>query len=36
VAAHLGFADQYQFSRAFKRTFGVSPARFQWETAGGP
>jgi AraC-like DNA-binding protein len=34
VAAHLGFADQYQFSRAFKRVFGVSPARFQRETAG--
>lgn len=35
VAAHLGFADQYQFSRAFKRIFGISPARFQRETAGG-
>ena len=34
VAAHLGFADQYQFSRAFKRVFGASPARFQRETAG--
>jgi len=34
VAAHLGFADQYQFSRAFKRVFGVSPARFQRETGG--
>ena len=34
VAAHLGFADQYQFSRAFKRVFGISPARFQRETAG--
>ena len=29
VAAHLGFADPYQFSRAFKRVFGISPARFQ-------
>jgi AraC-like DNA-binding protein len=34
VAAELGFADQYQFSRAFKRVFGISPARFQRETAG--
>jgi len=33
VAARLGFADQYQFSRAFKRVFGTSPARFQQETA---
>lgn len=34
VAAHLGFADQYQFSRAFKRVFGISPACFQRETVG--
>ena len=34
VAAHLGFADPYQFSRAFKRVFGISPARFQRDTAG--
>jgi AraC-like DNA-binding protein len=34
VASHLGFADQYQFSRAFKRVFGISPARFQRDTAG--
>jgi AraC-like DNA-binding protein len=34
VAAHLGFADPYQFSRAFKRVFGISPARFQSDTAG--
>ena len=34
VASHLGFADPYQFSRAFKRVFGVSPVRFQRETAG--
>jgi AraC-like DNA-binding protein len=27
VAAHLGFADQYQFSRAFKRISGISPGR---------
>jgi AraC-like DNA-binding protein len=33
VAARLGFADQYQFSRAFKRVFGTSPARFQRGTA---
>ena len=32
VAEHLGFTDPYQFSRAFKRVFGVSPARFQRET----
>ena len=29
VAGELGFADQYQFSRAFKRTFGLSPAEFR-------
>lgn len=34
VAADLGFADPYQFSRAFKRVLGVSPARFQRENAG--
>jgi hypothetical protein len=34
VALHLGFADQYQFSRAFKRVFGMSPTRFQRDTAG--
>ena len=27
VAAHLGFADQYQFSRAFKRVSGISPGQ---------
>lgn len=27
VAAHLGFADPYQFSRAFKRVHGIPPAR---------
>ena len=27
VAAHLGFTDQYQFSRAFKRVSGISPGR---------
>jgi AraC-like DNA-binding protein len=27
VAARLGFADAFQFSRAFKRVYGVSPTR---------
>lgn len=27
VAVYLGFADQYQFSRAFKRVSGISPGR---------
>jgi AraC-like DNA-binding protein len=29
VAERLGFADAFQFSRAFKRVQGVSPTRFQ-------
>jgi AraC-like DNA-binding protein len=29
VARRLDFADQFQFSRAFKRVFGISPAQFQ-------
>jgi AraC-like DNA-binding protein len=33
VAAACGFADQYQFSRQFKRVMGVSPERFK-ELAG--
>jgi methylphosphotriester-DNA--protein-cysteine methyltransferase len=28
-AARLGFADPYQFSRAFKRVAGVSPRDFR-------
>jgi AraC-like DNA-binding protein len=29
-AAHLlGFADQFQFSRAFKRSIGISPVKYQ-------
>jgi AraC-like DNA-binding protein len=30
VARQLEFADQYQFSRAFKRVFGISPAEFRF------
>jgi AraC-like DNA-binding protein len=29
AAARLEFADQFQFSRAFKRCYGVSPIQFQ-------
>lgn len=29
IAAYLGFADQYSFSKAFKRTFGESPSLFR-------
>ena len=29
VAMRLEFADQYQFSRHFKRVFGLSPMQFQ-------
>jgi AraC-like DNA-binding protein len=29
VAAHVGFADPFHFSRAFKKTFGVSPKSFR-------
>ena len=29
AAARLGFSDQYQFSRTFKRVYGIAPAVFQ-------
>lgn len=29
AAARLGYSDQYQFSRAFKRVFGVAPATYR-------
>jgi AraC family transcriptional regulator len=29
VAAHVGFADQSQFSRHFKRIVGVMPGQFR-------
>lgn len=29
AAARLGFTDQYQFSRTFKRVYGIAPAVFQ-------
>jgi AraC family transcriptional regulator len=29
VAAHVGFSDQSQFSRHFKRLFGVTPGQFR-------
>ena len=29
VAAHVGFADQSQFSRHFKRIVGVTPGQFR-------
>ncbi len=33
AASQLGFADQFHFSRAFKRAFGISPAQFQRRVA---
>lgn len=29
IAQHLGYADQYYFSRLFKKTFGVSPQKYR-------
>ena len=29
VAAALGFCDEFHFSKAFKREFGVSPAEYK-------
>uniref|UniRef100_UPI0036F1D34D helix-turn-helix domain-containing protein n=1 Tax=Fodinicola feengrottensis TaxID=435914 RepID=UPI0036F1D34D len=33
LAAHLGYADQAHFTRAFTATVGVSPARYARTTA---
>jgi len=35
VAARLSFPDQYQFSRSFKRVFGISPATFRRSQSAG-
>jgi AraC-like DNA-binding protein len=39
ISATLGFSDQYAFSKAFKRVFGMSPRQYreqEYETAAGP
>jgi AraC-like DNA-binding protein len=33
VAAALGFADQSHLTRTFGRTLGITPGRYQQETA---
>lgn len=36
VAASLGFSDAANFSRAFRRTVGISPGQFQQDRGGAP
>jgi AraC-like DNA-binding protein len=35
VAEELGFGDAFQFSRAFKRVYGLPPERFMKQARGG-